>query len=203
MTKEALLHLQKDKKLAALIKQVEIKVPKPAKNLYPVLIGSIVSQQLSVKAAATIHSRFLDLFQDKYPHPEKVLKLKDEQMRNAGLSFQKLNYIRNIAKFSQENSFEHKVISKMSDEEIIAHLTQIKGVGKWTVEMLLMFALARPDVMPYDDLGIQNGIKLVYGLKSEGKVLKADMEKISKRWSPYRSYACLYLWKYKDAGKLK
>ena len=203
MRKEILEHLHKDKKLSPVIEKVKIKAPKPEKDIYPVLIGSIVSQQLSTKAAATIHGRFLDLFKDKYPHPEKILKLKDEQMRNAGLSFQKLNYIRNIAKFSLENSFDAGYIGKMNDEEVIAYLTQIKGVGKWTVEMLLMFALARPNVMPVDDLGIQNGMKIIYGLKSEGKALKSEMEKISNRWSPFRSYACYYIWRYKDAMREK
>jgi DNA-3-methyladenine glycosylase II len=165
-----------------------------SEDVYFDLISAIVSQQLSTKAAATIFSRFNALYSDGYPHPHSVLETSDETLRGAGLSFQKIGYIRNVAAFAQDGELEHAVIDAMEDEALIQHLTQIKGVGRWTVEMLLMFALERPDVMPVDDLGIQNAMKRHYGLEESGKALKTKMLAIAENWRPYRTIACKYLW---------
>ena len=128
-------------------------------NLYQDLVQSIVSQQLSTKAAATIFDRFLQLYPEKYPQAQLVVDTDVETLRGVGLSYQKANYIKNVAQFSLENDLENHDWDSMTDDEIIKMLTSIKGVGKWTTEMILIFTLGRPDVFPIDDLGIQNAMK--------------------------------------------
>lgn len=194
-----LAHLNKDKQLKKVIKQVgPLKVGK-RNDLYFSLIRAIVSQQLSTKAADTIFKRFLELFKDGYPHPKEVLKLKDDKMRAAGLSFQKAGYIKNIARFSMEETLDYKLLKSKTDDDLIDYLVQIKGVGRWTVEMLLMFTLGREDVLPLDDLGIQNGMKKLYGIEPKNKKhLYEEMVTIAESWRPYRTLACLYIWRYKD-----
>jgi DNA-3-methyladenine glycosylase II len=194
----AILHLQHDAKLRELIQQIDIPEPKSSGKIYFDLLESIVSQQLSVKASNTIFNRFLQLFPDQHPHPELLIQLNPEQLRAVGLSGQKAGYLQNVAKFALENDLEAKDWSGMSEEDIIAFLTQIKGVGKWTVEMLLMFSLGRTDILPVDDLGIQQGIKRLYELEETGKELKKRMFEIAEPWRPYRTYACRYLWRFKD-----
>jgi DNA-3-methyladenine glycosylase II len=193
-----ILHLQHDAKLRELIQQIDIPEPKSSGKIYFDLLESIVSQQLSVKASNTIFNRFLQLFPDQYPHPEHLIQLSAEQLRAVGLSGQKAGYLQNVAKFALENDLETKDWSGMSEEDIIAFLTQIKGVGRWTVEMLLMFSLGRTDILPVDDLGIQQGIKRLYELEETGKELKKRMFEIAEPWRPYRTYACRYLWRFKD-----
>lgn len=194
-------HLCKDKKLAKAIRATSLKKLRKEKDIYVVLLRSIVGQQLSTKAAATIWDRFVKLFPDEYPHPKKVLKLSDEKMRGCGLSGQKAGYIRNIARFDAQYPDLDKKLAKMSDEEVVEFLSQIKGVGKWTVEMILMFAMARTDILPVDDLGIRQGMQMLFGLTSEGKQLSKDMIKTAEKWRPYRTYACMAIWRYKDAQK--
>lgn len=169
-----------------------------SKDVYFNLLKSIVSQQLSTKVAAVIFSRFVALFPEQYPHPQHVLDAPDELLRGAGLSFQKIGYLRNVAAFAAEGNLQHCVIDAMEDEALIKHLTQIKGVGRWTVEMLLMFALERPDVFPVDDLGIQNAMKKHYNLDLSGKALRVKMQEIAENWRPYRTLASKYLWQSLD-----
>jgi DNA-3-methyladenine glycosylase II len=170
-----------------------------SEDVYFKLLGSIVSQQLSTKVAAVIFRRFQELFPEEYPHPHLVLSTPDEQLRGAGLSFQKIGYVRNVATFAVEGKLQHAAIDALEDEELILHLTQIKGVGRWTVEMLLMFALERPDVFPVDDLGIQNAMKRHYGLADlTGKALRLQMQQIAESWRPYRTIASKYLWQSLD-----
>jgi DNA-3-methyladenine glycosylase II len=196
---EPIKHLKKDKVLKRMIDHVgEIKLRKET-DLYFSLCRSIVSQQLSIKAAATIFARFLALFKEGYPEAKTLLKLKDEQLRAVGLSYQKAGYLRNIARFSLEKTLDYKKLKKLPDEELINYLVEIKGVGRWTVEMILMFNLNRPDILPKDDLGIQNGIIKQFGLKETTKQeLHKKMELIAENWRPYRTLACLYIWSYKD-----
>ncbi len=194
----AILHLQHDAKLRELIQQIDIPEPKSSGKIYFDLLESIVSQQLSVKASNTIFNRFLQIFPDQHPHPEHLIKLSAEQLRAVGLSGQKAGYMQNVAQFALDNDLETMDWSGMTDEDIIAFLTQIKGVGKWTVEMLLMFSLGRTDILPVDDLGIQQGIKRLYALEETGKELKKRMIEIAEPWRPYRTYACRYLWRFKD-----
>ena len=191
-------HLQKDKKFAKIIGQ-ELHELKLHQNIALRLMASIMSQQLSTKVAKVIFHRFLDLFKGKEPKPQEVLDMSFEKLRAVGLSNAKVNYVKNVALFCIENKITDKKLLKMQDEEIVELLTQIKGVGKWTVEMLLMFSLGREDVFAVDDLGIQQAMTKIYKLPvDDKKKLKESMLKISSKWSPYRTYACLHLWGWKD-----
>lgn len=177
----------------------EVLTIKKRKNSCIYLCGSIMSQQLSTKVAAVIYQRFLDLFGGKEPSPEQILETPLTTFRTIGLSNAKSLYIHNIAQFELDFGMDSKKLEKMDNEEVIAYLTQIKGVGRWTVEMLLMFALGREDVFAIDDLGIQNAMIGIYKLSREDKKkFKEDMLKVSKKWSPYRTYACMHLWRWKD-----
>lgn len=199
---EPLRHLKKDQVLRRVIAYVgDIELKKDT-DLYFSLCRSIVSQQLSIKAASTIFGRFLALFRDAYPEPNILLKLSDEKLRSVGLSYQKAGYLKNIARFSLEQSLDYKVLKKLPDEELIQYLVQIKGVGRWTVEMILMFSLNRPDILPMDDLGIQNSIKKHYRIREGNKKdLYRKMNMIAENWRPHRTLACMYLWSYKDSIK--
>ncbi|MBK8429481.1 MAG: DNA-3-methyladenine glycosylase 2 family protein [Lewinellaceae bacterium] len=191
-------HLKKDPALATLIEVTEIPDFRPSGRIYYDLLESIVSQQLSVKAATTIFNRFCAIFPDNYPHPDLVTELEPAQLRLVGLSNQKAGYLQNVAHFSLNNDLENHRWDKMSDEEIIEFLSQIKGVGKWTVQMLLMFTLGRSDVFPVDDLGIQQAMIRLYQLNETGKDLKKKMQEIAEPWQPFRTVACRYLWRWKD-----
>jgi len=191
---KALDHLSKDKKLAPYLQSITLRDRQPSTDVYAGLISSITGQQLSIKAAATIHGRFLDLFSDRYPNPETLLTLTDEQLRAAGLSGQKSKYVRNVATFFMERDLFDTDWSDYTDDEIVKLLTVINGVGKWTVQMILMFVLLRTDVLPVLDLGIQQGMAKIYNLKEEKKALHTRMEKIAEKWRPFRTIACLYLW---------
>ena len=195
---EVMAVLANDPIMAGIISQGHPLKSSRSEDLYYKLLGSIVSQQLSTKVAAVIFSRFIALFPDNYPHPHLVLDTPDETLRGAGLSFQKIGYIRNVAAFALEGNMTHATIDAMESEALIKHLTHIKGVGRWTVEMLLMFALERPDVFPVDDLGIQNAMKRHYNLEETGKALKLRMQEIAENWRPYRTIASKYLWQSLD-----
>lgn len=192
--------LKKDPKLKLLIESSPevLKLEAPNKDIYLALVRSITGQQLSTKAAATIYKRFLALFPDNIPTPSLVAKATVDTLKTAGLSKQKATYVQNVANFALDAGLDFEKLNQKTDEEIIKYLTQIKGVGRWTVEMLLMFAFQRPDVFSVDDLGIQQAIKKLYDLEEEGKELKAKMKEIAENWKPYRTIACRYLWKWKD-----
>ncbi len=163
-------------------------------------MASILGQQLSTKVAQVIYKRFLELFDTSEPTPQQVLAVPPEKLRSIGLSNAKTHYVQNVASFCIEHNITDDYLLQMSNEEIIELLTQIKGVGKWTVEMLLMFTLAREDVFAVDDLGIQQGMTRLYKLNAENKnELKAQMIKLSNKWKPYRTYACQHIWQWKDA----
>lgn len=192
-------HLSKDRKLKKLIDgQGEIKLHR-RKNIPLRLCASIMSQQLSVKVAEVIFKRFLNLYNKNEPTPQQIFDTPNETLRAIGLSNSKVNYIKNVAQFAIENGMDEKKLSRMSDEEVIAYLTPIKGVGRWTVEMLLIFTLGREDVFAVDDLGIQNGMIEHFGIGNANKrQLREDMLRRSQKWSPYRSFVCLHLWGWKD-----
>jgi DNA-3-methyladenine glycosylase II len=195
---EHLAHLSKDKKLAAIMVN-----PLPAltkrKNIALRLIASIMSQQLSVKVATVIYERFLALYSGKEPSPQQILDTPAPTLRAIGLSNAKVSYVHNVARFAVEEQLTDKKLEKMSDEDVIKYLTQIKGVGRWTVEMLLMFYLGREDVFAIDDWGLQQAMIKIYKLdNTDKKALKEKLLKISSKWSPYRTYACRYLWAWKD-----
>lgn len=195
---EYLVKLQKDKKLAQVITE-----PLPAlqmrQNIPLRLMASIMSQQLNTKVAKVIYKRFLEIYGGEEPQPKQVLDTPFETLRAIGLSNAKVNYVKNVAAFCIENEITDSKLLLLTNEEIIELLTQIKGVGKWTVEMLLMFTLGREDVFAVDDLGIQQAMIKAYNLPADDKKsLKEKMLKISSKWKPYRTYACLHLWSWKD-----
>jgi len=191
-------HLSKDKHLKELIKRHGTFELKKQKNLCLYLCYSIMSQQLSTKVAKVIRQRFIDLYGGE-PTSQQIVDTPFEKLRAIGLSNAKVNYVQNVARFELEKGMDHKKLAKMSNEEIIAYLTQIKGVGRWTTEMLLMFGLGREDLFALDDLGLQNAVIGLYDLKHrKKKTLHAAILKIADQWTPYRTYACMYLWRWKD-----
>lgn len=192
-------HLQKDPVLKPIVEQIVLPQLYFQDNVFKELTESIISQQLSTKVAATITKRFHLLLGTDYPTPEDVLDKETEEKRSIGLSYQKVGYMDNIARFWLEHNLTSVKWSEVPDEEIMKLLTQIKGVGKWTVEMVLIFSLLRKDIFPYDDLGIRQQMVRLYNLESTGKQLIKDMEEIAESWRPYRSVASRYLWKAKDA----
>jgi DNA-3-methyladenine glycosylase II len=193
-------HLKKDKGLAALVKGEAYTLNK-RKNTPVRLIASIVSQQLSTTVAAIIFKRFLDIYEGKEPSMQAVIDTPFDTLRGIGLSNSKVNYVQNVAQFFLSQKITDKQLYAMEPEDVITLLTQIKGVGRWTVEMLLMFSLGHEDVFALDDLGIQQAMIRLYKIKyTTKKELQAKMLKRSLSWSPYRTYACLHLWHWKDSG---
>ena len=197
------VHLVRDKKLKKIIQmQQPVKLTR-RKKIHLYLCGSIMSQQLSTKVATVIHKRFMNLFEGD-PGPEEILAIPLETLRSIGLSHAKTRYVHNVARFSLEKGIRFNELSKMANEEVIAYITQIKGVGRWTAEMLLMFALGREDIFSIDDLGIQNAMRKIYKLDGlEKKEFREALQQISLKWSPYRTYACMYLWRWKDNSPAK
>ncbi len=193
-------HLKKDTQLAPLIEQFPFPVFDPHRQVFSSLLSSIISQQLSVKAAATIHGRFLELFPELEPTADRLMQLSIEDLRTVGLSRQKAGYVHNVAEFFVEENLMTETYEDWTDEEIIKKLVQIKGVGKWTVEMVLMFTLQRPDILPVDDLGIQQAFEKLYklDLSQKKRLLHQQMQAIAAAWAPYRTYASIYLWQFKD-----
>lgn len=195
-------HLSKDKKLKKIIDKQEGTSLKKRKNICTYLCASIMSQQLSTKVADVFHKRYLALYGGKEPTPQQIADTPFETLRGIGLSNAKANYVQNVARFAMESGLDLKKLDKMNNDEVIEYLIQIKGVGRWTVEMLLMFALGREDIFAIDDLGIQNAMIKLYRLdRSDKKKFKEDLLRISAKWSPYRTYACMHLWQWKDAAK--
>lgn len=192
-------HLSKDRRLKKLLAgQVALRLKK-SKNIHLYLCGSIISQQLSVKVADVIYKRFLALYGAKEPTPMQILETPFEKLRSIGLSNAKANYILNVSRFEIEQGMQAAKLKQMNNGEVITYLTQIKGVGKWTVEMLLMFALQREDIFAADDLGLQNAMKKLYKLdNTDRKKFREEIIRISEKWSPYRTYACIHLWQWKD-----
>lgn len=197
--KKAVQHLSKDPVIADIIQKHPIEPLYASDNYFLLLIHSIISQQLSIKAAATIYKRFLDLFENNPIEPQKVLNLGKDELRSIGISCQKAGYIHNVAEFALAGKLEKTLCDQMSDTDLITHLSQIKGIGKWTAEMLLIFGMKRLDVFPHDDLGIMQIMVKQYEIQAGNK--KETIQKmieIAENWRPYRSIACLYLWAKKD-----
>ena len=192
-------HLIKDKRLKKIIELQEPYVLGKQKNVYLHLCNSIMSQQLSTKVAAVFHQRFLNLYKGKNPTAVQIVSTPFETLRSIGLSNAKANYVLNVCNFFIDEKISDGALYKMSNEELIKYLSQIKGVGQWTVEMILMFTLGREDIFAVDDLGIQQAICKLYKIDAvDKKTMKEKMLLISAKWSPYRTYACRYLWGWKD-----
>ena len=192
-------HLSKDKKLKKILELQEPFVLAKRKNVYLHLCNSIMSQQLSTKVADLFQKRFINLYKTKNPTAAQIAATPFETLRGIGLSNAKANYVLNVCNFFIEEKITDGMLYKMRNEELIKYLTQIKGIGQWTVEMVLMFTLGREDVFAVDDLGIQQAICKLYNIDaSDKKGMKEKMLSVSKKWSPYRTYACRYLWGWKD-----
>jgi DNA-3-methyladenine glycosylase II len=191
-------HLALDLRLAPLLKE-DTHVLKRRKNTAVRLMASIISQQLSTKVAKIIFDRFIALYHGKEPSCEQVLATDATLLRSIGLSNSKVMYVQNVAQFFLEHAITDKQLYKMEPEAVIDLLTQIKGVGRWTVEILLMFSLGHENVFAVDDLGIQQAMVRLYKIKFETKKeMQLKMLKKSATWAPYKTYACLHLWKWKD-----
>ena len=189
--------LKKDKNMKVLIKKFGRPDFNQGQDYFQSLLRSIVFQQISGKAAQTIYERLVSLIpKTSNLCPNEVLKLNKNEMKKAGLSFQKINYVKNLADYFENNSLQKKDVEEMTDEEISKELIQIKGIGQWTVDMFLMFTLNRADILPYKDLGIQKGIMKIFKMKNLPS--KNEMENCSMKWRPYRTIACWYLWRIAD-----
>jgi DNA-3-methyladenine glycosylase II len=194
--RHAVRHLKNaDPILAALIQRVGPYRREYGEPTFESLARSIVYQQLNGRAAATIYGR-LEALAGKPLVPKGILKLTDQQMRSAGLSKQKLSYIRDLAERTRSGEIEFARLPEMSDDDVIEHLTRVKGIGTWTAHMFLIFALRRPNVLPTGDFAVQVAMRKLYGKRKLPKA--AQMEKIARCWEPYRSIACWYLWRSLD-----
>jgi len=194
--RKAVLHLsQSDPVLRAIMKRVGPYRMEYGDPEFHSLAEAIIYQQLNGKAAVTIFKRFAALAGEPLT-PEGILKLSEEQLRSVGLSKQKSSYLRDLAAKTHEGKLDFGRLPKLSDDEVIEHLTQVKGIGVWTAHMFLMFALRRPNVLPTGDFGVRMAMKKYYKKRKLPK--PAQMEKIAKAWEPYRSVACWYLWKSLD-----
>ena len=173
--------LKKDKNMQVLINKFGRPDINPKQDYFQSLLRSIVFQQLSGKAAQTIYERFVNLIpKTSNLCPNEVLKLDKDEMRTAGLSFQKINYVRNLADYFENNSFQKKDVERMTDQEISKELIQIKGIGQWTVDMFLMFTLNRADILPFTDLGIRKGIMKILNMNNLPS--KKEMVNCSRKW---------------------
>ena len=196
-----LLHLNKDIQLKKIIALQLPFVLQKKKPVYLQLCASIMSQQLNTRVAEVIFKRFLNLYGTKTPTLQQILDTPLETLRTIGLSNAKANYVKNVCTFFIAEKIIDSKLHAMLNEDLIKYLIQIKGVGQWTVEMILMFTLGREDVFALDDLAIQQSMTKLYNLNAANKKnLRQQMIRISATWSPYRTYACRYLWGWKDVA---
>lgn len=188
-------HLTKnDRVLAPVILKVGPYPIRPHSNYYQELVESIISQQLSIKAAATITKRFVDLFSGGFPSPQQIANTPIETLRSAGLSNAKANYVRDLAGHILSGQLDIEHLPKLSNQEVIRELVAVKGIGEWTAHMFLIFSLGRLDILPVGDLGFRAGLQKLYGLKDLPK--PAEIEQLAKanNWHPYESAATWYVW---------
>jgi DNA-3-methyladenine glycosylase II len=200
-TRRAVAHLKRaDPTLASVIASVGPCrfEPRAEGTHFEAVARAIVYQQLSGKAAGTIHGRFHALYGGRAPEPAELLATADEPLRGAGLSRQKLGYLRDLAARVHAGEVPLDRVEALADDEIVEALTRVKGVGRWTAQMFLMFRLGRPDVLPDLDLGVQKAIQLAYGLPAMPK--PADVLRIGAPWAPHRTVAAWYLWRFLDNG---
>jgi DNA-3-methyladenine glycosylase II len=162
------------------------------KNPYESLIEAIITQQLSGKAAESISKKFRKLFV-RFPKPADVIKTPDSKLRSAGLSGMKVKYIKDLSEKIESKELRIRSLKNMTDEEVIMQLTQVKGIGRWTAEMFLIFSLGRLDVLPVGDLGLKKGIQRLYSMPNLPE--KDEIEELAEKWRPYRTVATWYIWK--------
>ena len=196
--RKARIHLSKaDPILARIIAEVGALGIQPRRERFQALVRTIIFQQLAGAAANAIYGRFVGLFPGvEFPSPEQVIAKTDAELRSVGLSEKKALYIKDLAAHVRDGKLNFHRFHRMTDEEIVADLTQVKGIGKWTAEIFLMFNLGRPDVMPADDLGVQNAVKRHYRMRQRPN--RKRLLKHAERWRPYRTAAAWYLWRSLD-----
>jgi DNA-3-methyladenine glycosylase II len=163
------------------------------RNAYEALARAIVGQQLSTRAAESIWSKLIALFDDQTPEPEALLRRRPATLRKAGLSNAKVEFLRDLARRVEDGRLDLKRLSKLSDEDITAELLEVKGIGRWTAEMFLIFHLGRPDVAAVGDLGIRRAVQIAYGMDELPG--PEDLDRIAEKWRPHRTLASLYLWR--------
>ena len=199
-TRAAVTHLKRvDPRFAAVVRAVgPCRFTTRAEGThFEALARAIVFQQLSGKAAGTIHGRFHDVYGGRAPEPSELLATADETLRAAGLSRQKIGYLRDLAARVDAGDVPLHAVDAMSDDEALAALTRVKGIGRWTAQIFLMFRLGRPDVLPELDLGVQKGVQRAYGLRALPS--PKEVQRIAERWAPWRTVAAWYLWRLLDA----
>ena len=189
----AIKHLKKDRKLAKVINNVGDFQLRTTRNRYESLIEAIITQQLSGSAASSISKKFRSLYSSRFPKPVDVIKTPAPKLRKTGLSKMKIEYIKGLSKKIESKELRINSLSKLEDEEIIIELTKVKGIGRWTAEMFLIFTLGRMDVLPVGDLGLKKGIQLLNSMQELPN--EAEMIKTAEKWRPYRTVATWYLWK--------
>ena len=193
MTQAAIRVLKKDPKLAKIINHVGKYQIRTSKNYYESLVEAIITQQLAGSAAKAISNRFHSLYGKSFPKPIDVINTSDSKLRKTGLSGPKIKYIKELSEAIEAKKLKMRSLSRLKDEEVIEQLTQIKGIGRWTAEMFLIFSLGRMDVLPVGDLGLRKGVQR-YNSADE-LPNEAEVEKLAERWRPYRTVATWYLWK--------
>lgn len=204
MSKKALAHLRRDHVMKGILAGWKPSTLNHKENILLYLCMSIISQQLSTKVARILCDRFIDLYTGTNPTTKAILATPDFDLRSIGLSASKVAYIKNVCIFFEEHKLSDASLHRLSDDEVIALLIQIKGVGRWTIEMLLIFAMGREDVFSVDDLGIRKAMMTAYKIKEgKPKEVKTAMLELSESWRPYRSFACLALWQWKDLSELR
>lgn len=197
--KAALLHLQKDPVLKTIIDQFGPLNYHPGQDYFDHLVSSIIGQQLSNKAADTIYGRFISLFPNQKFTADLILATPQDKLRGIGTSWAKARSLHDLSQKVLDGTLQLNKLDKMTDEEVIEHLIQVKGIGRWSAEMQLMFSLHRPDILPLDDVGIQNAFVKLYNLsRTDNRELRTKMQEIASFWRPWRTVACWYLWKSLD-----
>jgi DNA-3-methyladenine glycosylase II len=197
--RRAVAHLRKtDERIARVIEHVGTCrfIPRAEGTHFDALIRAIVYQQLSGKAASTILARVLAIFDNRYPSAAELLAVPEERLRAAGLSRQKLGYVRDLARHVSDGTLPIDEMDSLDDAQVIEALTAVKGIGRWSAQMFLMFRLGRPNVLPDQDLGIRKGLQRAYRMRALPPPKK--VQTIGARWSPYATYACWYLWRLLD-----
>jgi len=193
MTQAAIRVLKKDPKLAKIINHVGKYQIRTSRNYYESLVEAIITQQLTGTAAKAISNRFHCLYGKSFPKPIDVINTSDSKLRKTGLSRPKIKYIKELSKAIESRKLRMRSLSILKDEEVIEQLTQVKGIGRWTAEMFLIFSLGRMDVLPVGDLGLRKGIQRYNSADELPNA--AEIEKLAERWRPYRTVATWYLWK--------
>jgi DNA-3-methyladenine glycosylase II len=192
-------HLSKHEPvLATVIEHAGLCTIRPRTDYYRKIIESIIGQQLSVKAAASIRARFEALFPSSYPSPDQILVADFDDLRAVGLSKAKIAYIKDLAQHVVDGRLEFEKFNDMSNDDIIAELTAVKGVGEWTAHMFLMFAMVRLNILPVGDLGIRSGIQFLYGLDHLPSPDEIQKLAAQNHWRPFESIACWYIWHARD-----